>query len=569
MPDAAHTSLDHALHAQMARATQGISPGSAVSAYMDWLTHLALSPGKQAELWIKAQRKFGKLSLHAAQCATQPSRPCIEPLPQDRRFDAPEWQQWPFKLIYQSFLLTQQWWQNATTGIEGVSAHHEQMVTFFARQWLDMLAPSNFLRTNPEALAETFRSGGMNLLRGAQYRLEDALRLAAGAAPPVMAQFRPGHEVALAPGKVVMRNRLVELIQYAPQTPTVHATPLLIVPSWIMKYYILDLSPHNSLVRYLVERGHTVFMLSWKNPDSEDRDLGMEDYLQLGVMAAIDEITSICPRRGIQGLGYCLGGTLLAIAAAAMARDGDVRLRSLSLLASELDFSEPGELGLFIDESQLAYLDALMSEKGYLDGKQMAGAFALLNARDLVWSRMEHEYLMGQRAPVSDLIAWNADATRMPERQHHEYLHRLYLHNDLAEGRYPAGGQPVALADITVPMFVLGTQRDTVSPWHSVYKAHLLTHGELSFCLCSGGHNVGVVDPPDAEVPHSFQLATRAAGGSFIDADSWARDTPLQAGSWWPAWEQWLHRQAGRRVAPPPLGRAVLGDAPGHYVLQA
>ena len=541
-------SIDRAFHAQMARATQGISPASLSNAYLDWWIHLATSPGKQGELCLENST------------AAAPT--------QDRRFEAPEWRQWPFNLFVQNFLRIEEWWQRATTGVGGVSAHHEQLASFFARQWLDMVSPSNFLLSNPEAQAEACRTGGMSLLRGAQYRRADALRLAAGEPPAVMEQFRPGHEVALTPGKVVMRNRLIELIQYAPQTPTVHATPLLIVPSWILKYYILDLSPHNSLVRYLVEQGHTVFMVSWKNPDGEDRELGMEDYLQLGVMAAVDEISRICPKPGIQGLGYCLGGTLLAIAAAAMARDGDTRLRSLSLLASELDFSEPGELGLFIDESQLAYLDELMSEKGYLDGRQMAGAFALLNARDLVWSRMEHEYLMGQRAPVNDLVAWNADATRMPERQHHEYLHQLYLHNDLAEGRYPAGGKPVALADIAVPMFVLGTQRDTVSPWPSVYKAQLLTHGELTFCLCSGGHNVGVVDPPDGEVPHSYQLATRAAGGRFVEAGQWAAETPAQLGSWWPAWAAWLAVRAGRRVRPPPLGRTVLGDAPGLYVLQ-
>ena len=565
-------SFDRALHAQLAHLSQGISPPSVVSAYMDWLVHLAMSPGKQAELVSKAQRKVARWALSAKDCANPAGEPCIEPLPQDKRFAAPEWQGWPFNLIYQGFLLNQQWWHNATTGVEGVSAHHEEMATFFTRQWLDMFSPSNYLLTNPEALAETVKTGGANLVQGAQNRINNAMHLASGKPAKVMAQFRPGHEVAVTPGKVVFRNHLIEVIQYAPKTATVYSDPVLIVPSWIMKFYILDLSPGNSLVRYLVERGHTVFIVSWKNPDANDRELGMDDYLKSGVMAAIDAVGDVLPKRKIQALGYCLGGTLLSIAAAKMARDDDDRLQSLSLLASEIDFTEPGELGLFIDESQLAYLDDLMAEKGYLDGKQMAGAFAMLNSRDMVWSRMEHEYLMGRSLPVSDLIAWNADATRMPYRQHHEYLHSLYLRNDLAEGRYLVDGKPVVLSDIHVPMFVLGTQRDTVSPWHSVYKIHLLTDTELTFCLSSGGHNVGVVNPPGPGPKRSYQLGQRSPNDRYIDPESWMAQTPLQEGSWWPAWEGWLASHGGRQVTPPAMGgksqaHASLIDAPGQYVL--
>jgi len=566
------TTLDRALHAQLARLTQGISPPSVISAYLDWLVHLAISPGKQAELLSKAHHKAIRLGQAAAHYAAPGQEPCIEPLAQDRRFSAPEWQRWPFNLIYQSFLLNQQWWHNATTDVEGVSAHHEQMVTFFTRQWLDIFSPSNFFLTNPEVQAETSKSAGANLVRGMQNRIDDALQLVSGKPPPAMQQFRPGHEVALTPGKVVFRNHLIELIQYAPQTTTVYEDPVLIVPSWIMKYYILDLSPENSLVGYLVQQGHTVFIISWKNPDAADRDLGMDDYLQSGVMAAVDAVERVLPKRKIQALGYCLGGTLLSIATAKMARDNDERLKSLTLLASELDFTEPGELALFIDESQLAYLDDLMSEKGYLDGKQMAGAFTMLNSRDLVWSRMEHEYLMGRNLPISDLIAWNADATRMPYRQHHEYLHSLYLRNDLAEGRYLVDDKPVALSDIRVPTFVLGTQRDTVSPWHSVYKIHLLTDTEITFCLSSGGHNVGVVNPPGPGVKRSYQLAKRSPTDHYVGPETWVAETPSHEGSWWPAWEHWLASHGGRKVTPPPMGgnsssEAALDNAPGRYVL--
>ncbi len=561
------TLLDRALHAQLARLTQGLSPASLIGATMDWLVHLAMSPGKQADLVAKAQRKVLRLALAAVRAT-----PCIAPLPQDRRFSAPEWQRWPFNLIAQAFLLQQQWWHNATTGVDGVTAHHEQLVTFFGRQWLDMFSPSNFIATNPEVLAETARTAGANLLRGWRARIDDALRVASGSPSPATKAFRPGHEVAVTPGKVVFRNHLIELLQYAPQTTTVFAAPVLMVPSWIMKFYILDLSPGDSLVRWLVARGHTVFVVSWKNPDADDRDLGMDDYLDAGVMAAIDAVGGIVPRQRIQALGYCLGGTLMSIAAARMARDDDDRLESLTLLASEFDFTEPGELGLFIDESQLAFLENLMSEKGYLDGKQMAAAFALINSRDLVWSRMEHEYLMGRSQRVSDLTAWNADATRMPFRQHHEYLRGLYLRNDLAEGRYLVDGRPVVLSDIHVPLFVVGTERDTVSPWRSVYKIHLLTDTEVTFCLTSGGHNVGVVNPPGPGPVRSYRIGCRRHGDRYRDPDSWMAATPSLEGSWWTAWEAWLAAHAGRRVKPPVLGGpalagAALVDAPGHYVL--
>lgn len=565
-------SLDGAVHTRLGRVTQGLSPAALGGAYLDWLIHLTASPGKQQELMGKARDKFLQFSQHATQHAMGQCQPCIEPLPQDKRFAAPEWQQWPFNLIYQSFLLNQQWWHNATTGVPGVTAHHEQVATFGARQMLDMFSPSNFLPTNPEVLAETVKTGGVNLLEGAQNLAREALRVASDSPVPGTENFRPGQEVAVTPGQVVFRNHLIELIQYSPQTKTVFAEPILIVPSWIMKYYILDLSPDNSLVAYLVGKGHTVFIVSWKNPDASDRHLGMDDYLKAGVMAAIDAVSAIVPERKIQALGYCLGGTLLSIAAACMARSHDQRLQSLTLLASELDFSEPGELGLFIDESQLAFLDSLMADKGYLDGKQMAGAFALLNSRDLVWSRMVHNYLMGRVRPVNDLAAWNLDATRMPYRQHSEYLRQLYLKNDLAEGRYRVDGKPVALSDIALPVFALGTQRDTVSPWHSVYKIHLLTHTDVTFCLSSGGHNAGVVNPPLPHSRHSYQLATASGSDPYIDPESWLSDTPRQEGSWWPALEDWLRQHASQRVAPPAMGNpakgyAALEDAPGRYVL--
>ncbi|MBV6271882.1 alpha/beta fold hydrolase [Alcaligenaceae bacterium CGII-47] len=564
--------LDRMLHGTLARLTQGISPAALTQAWVDWALHLAFSPGKQLALTEKALHKTQRLTQHAAGHTNCPGEPCIEPLPQDKRFSASEWQHWPFNLIYQSFLLNQQWWHNATTDVRGVTRHHEELVTFAARQALDMVSPSNFFITNPEVLAETYKTGGMNLWQGMRNWIEDAQRLAARQPPAGVEQFRPGHEVAITPGKVVFRNRLIELIQYAPQTETVFAEPILIVPSWILKYYILDLSPDNSLVRYLVGQGHTVFMVSWRNPDKADRDMGMDAYLKDGIMAALDAVTTIVPGQRVQGFGYCLGGTLLAIAAAAMARDGDERMTSLTLLASLVDFADPGELGLFIDESQLAYLDDAMSAQGYLDGKQMSGAFALLNSRDLVFSRRVRDYLMGKRQAVTDLTAWNADATRMPFRQHSEYLRSLYLDNDLAQGNYQVTGRPVALMDIKLPIFCLGTQRDTVSPWKSVYKINLLTETEVTFCLSTGGHNVGVVNPPGPGVKRGYQLGTQKAPARYVAPEAWQDKSPSYEGSWWPACEAWLQSHASERVAPPEMGNkaggyAVLDDAPGQYVL--
>ena len=423
---------------------------------------------------------------------------CIEPLPQDKRFIGEDWQKWPYNLMHQAFLLNQQWWHNATTGVRGVTKQHESMVEFASRQILDMFSPSNFILTNPEVLQHTFKKGGMNLVRGLQNLIEDWERSVSGKKPVGTENFVVGRDVAVTPGKVIYRNRLIELIQYAPATDRVRPEPILIVPAWIMKYYILDLSPENSLVKYLTEQGFTVFMISWKNPSPEDRDLSMEDYRTLGVMAALDAVSAIVPDRKVHAVGYCLGGTLLSIAAAAMARDGDERLKSLTLFAAQTDFTEAGELMLFINESQLAFLDDMMWEQGFLDSRQMAGAFQMLRSNDLVWSRIVREYLMGERQPMTDLMAWNADATRMPYRMHSEYLRRLFLDNDLAEGRFEVDDKPVALTDIRVPIFAVGTERDHVAPWRSTYKIHLLTDTEVTFLLTTGGHNAGIVSEPDS-----------------------------------------------------------------------
>ncbi|OIQ80837.1 poly-beta-hydroxybutyrate polymerase [mine drainage metagenome] len=333
-------------------------------------------------------RYAAELGAHALRTDATSGPAYVNPPASDRRFSAPQWQQFPFNLIYQRFLLRQHLMDAATHGLRGVSPHHEQVVSFMTRQWLDMISPSNFFWTNPEVLERTLSTGGLNLLQGLRNLQDDVQRMANGNPAVGVEHFRPGREVAVTPGKVVLRNRLMELLQYTPTTPTVHAEPVLIVPAWIMKYYILDLSAHNSLVKYLVDQGHTVFMVSWKNPGPDDRDMGMDDYLRMGPLAALDAVNAIVPGQKVHATGYCLGGTLLSIAAAALARRDDERLASVSLFAAQTDFTEAGELTLFTDESQVSFLEDLMWSQGYLDTKQMAGTFQMLRSSDLIWSRM-------------------------------------------------------------------------------------------------------------------------------------------------------------------------------------
>jgi len=563
--------VDRAFHAALARLTGGISPVALSLAYIDWAAHLMAAPQRQMLIVQDAMRNANSLFQAALHFASPDQKPwsIIAPQPQDRRFANPEWENPPFNLLAQAFLLREQWWHNATTGVRGVAPSNEAIVEFSVRQVLDMLAPSNFAATNPEVLDKTLRSGGENFVFGWQNWCTDWIRLlSAGKSSPEDRDFVVGKTVAASPGRVVYRNDLIELIQYTPTTAKVRPEPILIVPAWIMKYYILDLSPHNSLVKYLTGQGFTVFMISWRNPGPSDRDIAFDDYRALGVKAALATIEDIVPSRRIHALGYCLGGTLLSIAAAAMGRDGDHRLKSITLLAAQTDFTEAGELTLFINESQIAFLEDMMWQRGVLDTTQMAGAFQLLRSNDLIWSRVSRDYLMGERSPSSDLMAWNADATRLPYRMHSEYLRKLFLRNDLAEGRYLVEGKPIALSDIHTPMFVVGTVRDHVAPWKSVYKIHYQVDAEVTFLLTSGGHNAGVVAPP-GEQGHSYQVRTKPEDARYLGPDEWLKVTPQVEGSWWPEWASWLAARSGEPGELPRIGVAKsqgLPDAPGDYV---
>jgi polyhydroxyalkanoate synthase len=547
-----------------------LAPATPIGAFMDWCLHLAASPAKQWELaeyaGAQLQRGIQALTRGAEEAWV------VDPLPQDKRFEDEHWRQPPFSWLAQGFLLRQQWWQCATSAVPGVTRHHEHMVEFAARQWLDMFAPSNSPVINPQVLRQTLHQGGTNLLRGLGFAVDDAVRELRDQPPAGAEAWRVGENLAITPGRVVMRNRLIELIQYEPATPTTHPEPVFIVPAWIMKYYILDLSPHNSLVRHLVERGFTVFAVSWKNPDSGDRELGFDDYHRLGILESLDAIDRVVPGARVHALGYCLGGTLLAMAAAALGRSGSPALKTVTLLAAQTDFADPGEISLFIDESQVAHLEDRMWPRGWLDKRQMRATFQMMRSNDLVWSYRLLNYLLGERQPVTDLMAWNADGTRMPYRMHSQYLRRLFLDNALARGELDLAGDTLHLHDIRGPLFIVGTVQDHIAPWRSVFKLNALTDAEQTLVLTAGGHNVGIVNPP-GNAKASYRIGEWRVGDRRLAPEDWLDSTPIIDGSWWNAWFNWLARRSSRRAAPPGMGAPDKGlppleAAPGHYVHQ-
>ncbi len=606
-----YRALDHLVHARLAEASLGLSPIALALAQADWAWHLAVSPGRQLQLAQKAQA----LALQVWSRAVNPAAidDAAEAAESDLHFADEGWRHWPYRVWKDAYKATEAWWRDAVQ-VEGLSAHHRHMVEFFAVQGVDALSPANWPATNPQAVQAALDSGGTSLVRGAEHLLQDAMEMQPGTTPATgraghaesatMAPlpFAVGKDVAVTPGKVVFRNALFELIQYTPTTAQVHAEPLLIVPSCIMKYYILDLSPRNSMVRYLVEQGYTVFVMSWKNPDASDRELGMQDYLRRGVMEAMAVVKSRAEAPRIHALGYCLGGTFLAIVAAvlgrlqrqaaarpagantnATARTGtappqrrrgdDLRpealpeLASVTLLAAQTDFSEPGELGVFIDDDQLRTLRENMARTGFLSGRAMAASFQFLNSSDLVWARNTRRYLLGKEDGGNDMMSWNADVTRLPERMHDEYLSSLFLNNALAAGHYRCGGEGVALRDISAPMLVVGTVRDHVCPWRSVYKIHLLTDTDTTFVLAAGGHNAGIVSEP-GHPKRSYQIGHTPRGQGWTDPDAWLAQAATHAGSWWPAMADWLAQHSSGQRKPPPFVRsAVLGKAPGTYVM--
>ncbi|GGI88226.1 PHA/PHB synthase family protein [Legionella impletisoli] len=566
--------LDRIFHAQLGQMTTGLSPAAILIAYTDWWAHTVIAPNRCLQLMESAFDKMIDFYQNLIEYAANKNTNCFDT--EDKRFHErfkdEGWHEWPYCAVANGFMLWEDWWQEASQ-IRGVAKDHRELISFFRYQWLNALSPENNPILNPVVLEKTLETSGKNLIDGWQNAQEDFWRHLKGDRPVGAEEFVVGKDIAVTQGKVVYRNDLIELIQYAPQTETVYPEPVLIIPAWIMKYYILDLSPHNSMVNYLVKQGHTVFMISWKNPDASYRNYGMQDYLKKGVLEAINATQSITGQKNIHATGYCIGGTLLSMAASYMARHYDDRLKTVTLFAAQTDFEEAGELMTFIDENQLSYLEDIMFSQGYLRGDQMSATFELLRPKELIWSKAVQRYLLGERPPLNDLMAWNSDTTRLPYKMQKEYLRNFHLNNDLAEGDYLIDGEPVALEDIKSPLFVVSTEKDHIAPWKSVYKIHLYANGsEITFVLANRGHNGGIVSEPGHK-GRSYRIGKSAANAPYIAPEKWHHEHKSHKGSWWPKWHRWLAKHSGKKIAPPGIGAPekgfqILEDAPGHYVLE-
>ncbi len=498
----------------------------------------------------------------------QPAQPVVEPEQGDRRFRDPAWDDHAlFDFIKQSYLLTARWLVSTVNQLDGLDEKSRQKIDFYTRQFVDAMAPSNFVATNPEVLRATIETGGENLLRGLNNLLDDLARGEGKLAIKMtdLDAFALGRNLALTPGKVVFQTDLMQLIQYAPATEQVHRRPLLIIPPWINKYYILDLQPKNSFIKYAVEQGFTVFVISWANPAREHAAKTFEDYMVEGPLAALEAIAKATGEADANVIGYCLGGTLLAATLAYMAVKRDSRVKAATFFASLVDFKNPGELGVFIDEEQLAAMDAMMAERGYLEGRHMATTFNMLRANDLIWSFVINNYLLGKEPFPFDLLYWNSDSTRMPYAMHSFYLRKFYQENQLVvPGGISLGGVPVDLRKIDLPVYILSTREDHIAPWLSTYRATQLYRGQTTFVLAGSGHIAGVINPPSVQ---KYGFWTNAELPP--EPADWLAGASHHPGSWWPHWRDWNAKHSGELVPARQPGDGelpVLEDAPGGYV---
>jgi len=536
--------------------------------FQDLFQHLLKDPDQL----IQAQTEFWKRSLDLWQAASkrmlgQESPPVIQASPGDKRFkDAPWTDNVVFDFIKQSYLLAADSLQGLVNQVEGLDDKTARKVQFYTRQFVDAMAPTNFVLTNPTVLQATLDSGGDNLVKGLQNMLAD-LERGRGQLQIKMTDlkaFTPGENIAVTPGKVVFQNDLLQLIQYAPSTPTVHQRPFLFVSPWINKFYIMDMRPKNSMVKWMVDQGFTVFMTSWVNPDERLANKQFEDYM-LSIVAALDAIEQATGEREVNTAGYCLGGTLLLSTLAYLAAQGDQRVQSAICFACMTDFSAPGELEVFIDEELITLLEKQMGERGYLDGSQMAGVFSMLRANDLIWYFVVNNYLLGNDPYPFDLLYWNSDSTRMPRDMHSFYVRNMYQKNLLREpGGITLAGVPIDLGQIKTPVCFLSAYEDHIAPWTSTYAGTQLVGGPVKFVLSGSGHIAGVINPASSD-KYGFWLNPNTPP----NPDDWFKDAVKQEGSWWPDWLEWLKPHAG-----PPIPARTPGDgklkpieaAPGSYV---
>jgi polyhydroxyalkanoate synthase len=539
------------------------------SAFLEMTARLIANPARLVQAQLGFWQDYMTLWQNTARRVMgMQAEPVIDASAADRRFKDDAWRENEvFDFIKQTYLLSARYVQDVVRQVDGLDPKTAQKVDFYARQFVDAMSPSNFLLTNPEVLRKTAETGGENLLRGLNNLLSD-LEQGKGKLHIKMTDmeaFKVGENIGVSPGKVIYQNDLMQLIQYAPSTEKVLKRPLLIGPPWINKFYILDLRPRNSFVRWAVSQGHTVFMISWVNPDAKLAEKGFEDYMTEGYLAALDAIEQATGEREVNAIGYCLGGTLLASTLACMATKKDNRIKSATFFVSMMDFEEAGELGVFIDEEQLSSLEEKMNKRGYLEGSEMATTFNMLRANDLIWSFVVNNYLLGNDPFPFDLLYWNADSTRMPARMHSFYLRKMYQENLLA---VPNGislrGVPIDLRKIRTPAYFLSTREDHIAPWKSTYRGTQLLSGPKRFVLAASGHIAGVVNPPDGGKYSHFINPDLPA-----DADEWLKGSTEIAGSWWPDWHRWVSGLAKEQIparVPGEGGLKAIEDAPGSYV---
>ena len=492
--------------------------------------------------------------------------PVAAPAKGDGRFRDDDWSSnFLFDYVKQSYLIASRHIQHAVANVEGLSPESEKKVAFFTRQYVDALSPTNFALTNPQVLRETLSSGGQNLLKGLNNLLSDMEK--GGISMTDEKAFKLGKNVATTPGKVVFQTELMQLIQFEPTTTEAYRTPLVIIPPWINKYYILDLRPANSFIKWALDQGHTVFVVSWVNPDARLAQMGFEDYMKQGPLAALEAVEKATGERKVNFIGYCLGGTLLGATLAYLAARNDERVACATFFVSLLDFSAPGELGVFIDEAQVDNLEKKMNERGYLEGSEMASTFNLLRANDLVWSFVINNYLMGRDPFPFDLLYWNSDATRMPARMHSYYLRNMYLKNLLGvPGGITLEGVPIDLSKVKIPAYFISTAEDHIAPWKTTYKGAQYLGSEVRFVLGGSGHIAGIVNPPAAKKYHYWTNEARPDS-----AEDWFKTATQQPGSWWEDWQVWMDTQnAGEKVPARKPGDGALTpleDGPGSYVM--
>jgi len=544
-------------------------PGVVAKAFAQFGAALLAQPQTMVDAQLRYWEAMGELwRAHLRRMMGEEVPPLVQPAPGDRRFKDEAWNEdLIFDYIKQSYLLTARWIQETVANVEGLDKKTRDKVEFYTRQYVDAIAPSNFAATNPTVLKTAAETRGESLYVGFKRLLED-LERGKGELKISMTNeeaFKVGENIATTPGKVVFQNDLMQLIQYSPTTEKVDKRPLLLVPPWINKYYILDLKPKNSFIKWAVDQGLTLFVISWVNPDEKLAGKSFEDYLEEGPLAAMDAIEAQTGERELNILGYCIGGTLTACLLAVLKARGDDRVKSATFFTTMLDFSEPGELAVFIDEDQLTMLEDHMAKKGYLEARHMQRVFSLMRANDLIWSFVVNNYLLGREPLAFDLLYWNSDSTRMPSMMHRFYLRNMYQENRLAQpGGIELLGVPIDLAQVKVPTYFLAAKEDHIAPWKAAYTSSRLVGGSARFVLGGSGHIAGVINPAGS-AKYGYWLNPKKPA----DPEAWLAGAEHREGSWWPDWAGWVHRRGGGRVAArrPEEGRlAVIEDAPGHYV---